>query len=57
MSDLGDAHLDVLQSIEFAIVVVSRADPALHDLDVLDAVDALVRHYHAGEGEQRQPPA
>jgi len=25
---------------------VSRADTALHDLDVQDAVDALVRHYH-----------
>jgi hypothetical protein len=56
MSGIEDTHLDVLQNIEFAIVGVCRADAALHDLDVLDAVDALVRHYHAEE-EQRQPPA
>jgi len=33
-----------------------RWHAAPHDLDVQDAVDTLVRHYHAEE-EQRQPPA
>ena len=34
----------------------SRADAALHDLDVQEAVDTMVRHYHAEEA-QRHPPA
>lgn len=55
MNGVEDRHLDVLQNIEFAIVSISRADASLHDLDVLDAVEALVRHYHAEE-EQRRPP-
>ena len=55
MSDVEDKHLDVLQNIEFAIVEVFRADHALHDLDVQDAVNALVRHYHV-EDEHRRPP-
>lgn len=55
MSGIEYRHMDVLQNIEFAIVEAYRADAALHDLDVLDAVEALVRHYHAEE-EQRQPP-
>lgn len=53
MSD--DRNLDVLQNIEFGIVEVYRADRALLDYDVKDALDALVRHYHAEE-EQRTPP-
>lgn len=48
--------LDVLQNIEFGIIEVYRADPSLLDIDAKDAIDALVRHYHAEE-EQRTPPA
>jgi len=44
-----------LQNIEFAIVEVYRADRSLLDFDAKDALDALVRHYHAQE-EQRTPP-
>ena len=42
-----DEHLDVLQSIEFAVVSEFRKDGAILDLNVLDAVSALVRHYEA----------
>jgi len=45
----------VLQNIEFGIIQVYRADPSLIDVDAKDAIDALVRHYHAEE-EQRTPP-
>lgn len=56
MSKIEDRHPDVLHNLEFAIVNVSRAEPAMLDLDAQDAVDALVRHYRA-EQELRQPPA
>src|SRR5208283_4347303 len=49
-----DEHLDVLQNIEFAIVTEFRKDGAILDLNVLDAVNALVRHYEA-EIEGRKP--
>ncbi len=55
MKKFGEKNLDVLQNIEFGIIEVYRADPSLLDLDVKDAIDALVRHYHAEE-EQRAPP-
>lgn len=55
MKMFGESNLDVLQNIEFAIIQVYRADPALLDIDARDAIDALVRHYHAEE-EQRTPP-
>lgn len=55
MSNVEEKHLDVLQNIEFAIVQVYRAEPALIDLDVLDAVDGLVRHYSAEENGRRAP--
>jgi hypothetical protein len=51
----GEEHLDVLQNIEFGIIEVYRADPALLDFDAKDAMDALVRCYHAEE-ERRTPP-
>jgi hypothetical protein len=35
--------------------LVYRADRSLLDIDVKDAIDALIRHYHAEE-EQRTPP-
>jgi len=55
MKKFGEKNLDVLQNIEFGIVEVYRADRSLLDLDVKDAIDALIRHYHAEE-EQRTPP-
>jgi len=53
--ELDETNLDVLQNIEFGIIQVYRADKSLLDLDVKDALDALVRHYRAEE-EQRGPP-
>ena len=38
-----DEYLDVLQNLEFAIVTEFRKDGAILDLNVLDAVNALVR--------------
>lgn len=55
MSNIEDEYLDVLQNIEFSIVMVYREDPGLIDVDVLDAVDALVRHYGAEENGRRAP--
>jgi hypothetical protein len=55
MKEIDEENLDLLQNIEFGIVEVYRADKALLDFDVKDALDALVRHYHAEE-EQRRPP-
>lgn len=55
MKKFGEKNLDVLQNIEFGIVEVYRANRALLDIDAKDAMDALVRHYHAEE-EQRTPP-
>jgi hypothetical protein len=49
MEKLQEDNLDVLQNLEFTIIRVYRADPSLLDLDAGDAVDALVRHYHAEE--------
>lgn len=48
-------NIDLLQNIEFKICQVYRSDSSLLDIDVKDAIDALVRHYHAEE-EQRRPP-
>lgn len=56
MKKFGEERLDVLQNIEFGIIEVYRADRSLLDIDAKDAIDALVRHYHAEE-EQRTPPA
>lgn len=55
MKKFVENNLDVLQNIEFGIIQVYRADPSLLDVDAKDAIDALVRHYHAEE-EQRTPP-
>ncbi len=40
-----EEHFDVLQNIETAIVTVYDREPNLHDLDVLDALEALIRSY------------
>lgn len=53
--DISKTHTDILQNIEFGIIQVYRADKSVIDIDVKDAIDALVRHYHAEE-EQRTPP-
>jgi len=55
MKKFCEKNLDVLQNIEFGIIEVYRADSSLLDVDAKDAIDALVRHYHAEE-EQRTPP-
>ena len=55
MKKFGEKNLDVLQNIEFGIVEVYRADRSLLDIDAKDAIDALIRHYHAEE-EQHTPP-
>ena len=44
---LEDAHLDVLQNIEFAILNVYRAQRNLRDIDVMRALDALIEVYRA----------
>ena len=56
MKLVTEKNQDVLENIELRIVDIYRADPSLLDLDVKDAMDALVRHYRAEE-EQRRPPA
>jgi hypothetical protein len=46
---------DLLQNIEVAILSVYASQPDLLDLDVIDALDALVRTY-AAEQDSRVPP-
>jgi hypothetical protein len=46
---------DVLQNIEYAIRCEYEVDSTLLDLDVIDALDALVRRY-ASEEQGRTPP-
>ena len=46
---------DVLQNIEYAILTVYQDDTSLLDLDVIDALDALIRRYGAEE-KARNPP-
>jgi hypothetical protein len=55
MKEFRERNLDVLQNIEFGIVAVYRVETSLLDIDAKDAVEALIRHYHAEE-EQRTPP-
>ncbi len=55
MEKFGQKNLDVLQNIEFGIIEVYRADRLLLDVDVNDAINALVRRYRCEE-EQRTPP-
>lgn len=50
-----ERHIDILQNIESAIFDVYEDVPALLDLDVIDALDALVRRY-AAEEQNRTPP-
>lgn len=56
MKPFGEDNLDVLQNIEFMIVEAYKANPAITDFDVTDALDALTRQY-AAEAAGRQPSA
>jgi hypothetical protein len=50
-----DQYTDVLQNIEWAIVGVFKEEPRLLDLDVIEALDALIRGYGL-EGQSREWP-
>jgi len=49
-----EKYLDVLQNIEFAIVGVYREHSELHDLEVINALEAVIDNYIA-EIRGRQP--
>jgi hypothetical protein len=55
MKKFDEENLDTLQNIEFAIVEVYRADRSLIDIDAKDAIDGLIRRYHAEEEERTAP--
>jgi hypothetical protein len=55
LDDAIERFQDVLQNIEYAILLVYENDASLLDLDVIDALDALVRTY-AAEERARIPP-
>ena len=44
-----EQYFDVLQNIETAIVTAYEDDPRLLDVDVIDALDALIRGYDLEE--------
>jgi hypothetical protein len=50
-----EQYFDVLQNIEYAILSTYENDKTLLDLDVIDALDGLVRRYGA-EQQNRTPP-
>ena len=50
-----EQYYDVLQNIEYAILCAYETEITLLDLDVLDALDGLVRRYGAEE-QNRIPP-
>ena len=43
--NVEEQYLDVLQNIETAVVTAYEEDPRLLDLDVMDALDGLIRNY------------
>jgi len=55
LDDAVERFPDVLQNIELAIFRVYEVEPRLLDLDVIDALDGLVRKYGAEE-QSRTPP-
>ena len=58
MSGFEENNLDVLQNIEFGIVQAYKSDTSIIDLDVLQGMDALLRHYGAEQnGRQCSDPA
>jgi hypothetical protein len=54
--EVVEKYYDVLQNIELAILTVYEEDAELLDLEVIDALDGLVRRY-AAEEQARTPPA
>ena len=46
-STFEERYQDVLQNIEYAIILVYRARPELTDWDALTAIEALIRTYRA----------
>ncbi len=52
-----DQYLDVLQNIEFALVTVYRQHAQMTDLDASDALNALIRGYHAETRGRAAPDA
>jgi hypothetical protein len=50
-----EQYADVLQNIEYAILCAYETETTLLDLDVIDALDGLVRRYGAEE-QNRTPP-
>lgn len=53
--EVEERYLDVLRNIETAIIAVYDEEPSLHDLEVVDALDALIRSYTC-EGKGRDAP-
>ena len=53
--DTIEQYYDVLQNIEYAILCAYGTEATLLDLDVIDALDGLVRRYGAEE-QNRTPP-
>ncbi len=47
MAEMPEERMDLLMNIEVAILDVWKEIPALTDYDVLDALDAVRRHYDA----------
>jgi len=54
--NVEEQYFDVLQNIEAAIVKAYEDDPKLLDLDVMDALDALIRDY-SREAQSAASPA
>ena len=52
-----DEYTDVLQNIEFSIVAVYKDEPNLLDLDVIEALEALIRGYALEEQGRGWPRA
>jgi hypothetical protein len=52
---IEDEHADVLQNLEFAITSVHRDEPNLLDLDVIEALDVLIRGYGVDEQGRSWP--
>ena len=53
--EMIEQYYDVLQNIEYGILCAYEDERTLLDLDVIDALDALVRRYGAEE-QNRTPP-
>ncbi|HIP96563.1 MAG TPA: hypothetical protein EYH32_05030 [Anaerolineae bacterium] len=45
MDEWTEAHLDLLQNIEFAIAAIYRDDPELEDWDASEALSAMIKRY------------